>query len=196
MNEKRLAVKDLINIGIFTALYIVITILVASFIFLPILQLFVPVICALLMAPVYLLFVARTQKPFCITVLGLIVSLVIGLVAFGNIICFVINFAVFVIAELVAFLGKYKSFKINAISYIVSSYWLMGQDGLYWFMQDYIYDLSVKSGYSIEAIDTIISFVTIQNLFIILLSTGLAASISVLFARLILKKHFIRAGIV
>ncbi len=195
MNKEKLTVKDLINIGIFTALYIAIIFIAASVVFLPILQLLMPATAALLLAPVYLLFVAKTQKCFCITILGLIVSLVIGLVMFGNVVCFAVNFVCFVLAEIVASRGAYKNFKINAISYIVAAYFPMGEIAAYWFAKDYMYNISMRSGYTRESVDLIMAIATPLNFAIVLICITLTATISVFLARRMFKKHFIRVGI-
>ncbi len=95
--------------------------------FVPILSLAMPPLMALFTGPIYMLFVARTGKPFTITIMGLIVSLIIGLLIFGSIYIFLFNFAFFVLAEIVAALGKYKSYKVNLTSYKVDHSFFTGK---------------------------------------------------------------------
>lgn len=194
--ENKITVRDLINIGVFTALYLgltISTILVSSIVFLTI---FMPIMAALLAAPIYLLFIAKTQKPFCILIMGLICSTLYGLLSYGNVICFAVNMVFFLTADGIAFLGKYKNFKINAISCIVASYWTMGEIGTFWFLKDFIYKLSIDGGYPQEWVDVVMSFATIPNLIIILVGISVSAMIGILFTKNMFKKHFVRAGIV
>ncbi len=193
---KKLEVKDFVSIGIFGALFIVFVVIVSIFQVVPILSLGMPTMVALFTGPVYLLFVARTGKPFAITILGLIVSLIIGLLFFGNIYIFLFNLAFFIIADIVASLGKYKSYTINLISYIVLSLWVFGESGAYWVAQDWMLEKTVQSGYTPESATAIFEMATATSLIIAIILTLVFATISGLVAKAMFKKHFKRAGIV
>ena len=75
INQKGLTVKDLVTTGIFTALFFVFT-LVGGIPFAPnpVLTFYMPMGSALLCGPIYLLMVAKVQKPWSITILGLIME--------------------------------------------------------------------------------------------------------------------------
>ena len=75
INQKGLTVKDLVTTGIFTALFFFFT-LVGGIPFAPnpVLTFYMPMGSALLCGPIYLLMVAKVQKPWSITILGLIME--------------------------------------------------------------------------------------------------------------------------
>ncbi len=192
----KLEVKDLVSVGIFSALFIVFIVIVSILQIVPILSLGMPAMVALFTGPVYLLFVARTGKPLCISIMGLVVSLIIGLLFFGSVYIFLYNLAFFIIADIIASLGKYKSYTINLVSYIVLSLWVFGESGAYWVAQDWMLEKTVQSGYTAESANAIFTMATTTSLIIFIVITLIFATISGLVAKAMFKKHFKRAGIV
>ena len=117
--QKGLSVKDLVTTGIFTALMIVFTMLGGMFFAAnPVLTFYMPMGCALLCGPVYLLLVAKVHKRWSITILGIILGFfffVTGMhwsMALGNI-------GMGIIADIVAGIGAYTNKKLNALSYML-----------------------------------------------------------------------------
>lgn len=121
INNKGLSVKDLVTVSIFSALFLVFA-LVGGIFFAPnpVLTFYMPVGSALLCGPVYLLMMAKVQKRWAATILGVILCIVwfvTGMhwaMALGYLI-------MGVVADLAAGTGQYKSKKINSISYILLS---------------------------------------------------------------------------
>ena len=193
---KKLNSKDLINIGIFTAIYIALMIIVSGFVITPVLQLLMMPVMALLGAPVYLLYIAKVGKFGAITITGFLFSALVGLLVYANVYCFLVNFVFFVIAEIIAFIGKYKSKKLNMLSYIFAMFSTIGEAGLPWVAQEYFHELSVASGYSEEWASGLDKLATPLNLALMIGGTVICAIISCVFAKNIFKKHFKKAGIV
>lgn len=79
INKKSLTVKDLVTVGIFTALFLVFA-RVSGIFFAPnpVLTFYMPVGSALLCGPVYLLMLAKVQKRWVVTILGAAVSAFVG----------------------------------------------------------------------------------------------------------------------
>ena len=121
INDKGLSVKDLVIVGIFSALFLVFA-LVGGIFFAPnpVLTFYMPVGSALLCGPVYLLMMAKVQKRWAVTILGAILCIVwfvTGMhwaMALGYLI-------MGIVANLAAGTGQYKSKKINSISYVLLS---------------------------------------------------------------------------
>lgn len=121
IQKKGLTVKDLVTIGIFSALFLVFA-LVGGIFFAPnpVLTFYMPVGSALLCGPVYLLMLAKVQKRWAATILGAIMCIiwfVTGMhwaMALGYLI-------MGIVADLVAGAGRYRSKKINSLSYILLS---------------------------------------------------------------------------
>ena len=126
--KKGLTVKDLVTVGIFSALFLVFA-LVGGIFFAPnpVLTFYMPVGSALLCGPIYLLMLAKVQKRFAASILGAILCIiwfVTGMhwaMALGYLI-------MGIIADLIAGTGQYKNKKINSLSYILLS---LGGTGSY-----------------------------------------------------------------
>ena len=75
--KKGLTVKDLVTTGIFSAIFFVFT-LVGGLPFAPnpVLTFYMPMGAALLCGPVYLLMVAKVQKRWSVTILGIIMGII------------------------------------------------------------------------------------------------------------------------
>lgn len=109
INNKGLSVKDLVTVGIFSALFLVFA-LVGGIFFTPnpVLTFYMPVGSALLCGPVYLLMMAKVQKRWAVTILGAILCIVwfvTGMhwaMALGYLI-------MGVVADLAAGTGQYKA---------------------------------------------------------------------------------------
>ena len=121
INKKGLTVKDLVTVGIFSALFLVFA-LVGGIFFAPnpVLTFYMPVGSALLCGPVYLLMLAKVQKRWAATILGALLC-VIWFVT-GMHWAMALGYLVMgIVADLVAGTGKYKSKKVNSLSYILIS---------------------------------------------------------------------------
>ena len=194
--KTKLNSKDLINIGVFSAIYIVLNVIISGFVITPILQFIMMPVMALLCAPVYLLYIAKVGKFGAITITGLLFSALVGLLVYGNIYCFLVNLLFFVIAEFVAYLGKYKNIKLNALSYIFAVFSAIAEAGLPWVARNFFYDLSIASGYSKEWASGVDALATPLNLGLMIITIIVCAIISVLFSNKLFKKHFKKAGII
>ena len=126
--KKGLTVKDLVTVGIFSALFLVFA-LVGGIFFAPnpVLTFYMPVGSALLCGPVYLLMLAKVQKRWAVTILGTLLCVIwfvtgmhwamsLGYLIMG------------IVADLAAGAGKYRSRVLNALSYILIS---LGGTGSY-----------------------------------------------------------------
>lgn len=195
VNPNKLLVKDYVTIGIFSLLFIVFSMLVSRIQIIPILCLAVPPAMALVMGPIYLLYIARTQKPLCITIMGIIVSFVIGFLAFGSVISFLVSLVIFIAGELIAKSGGYKNFMRNLISYVVASFWIFSGVGINWFGQDFMMQRALSYNLETEFMESVFAVATPTSFIVIFVLNIICAIISGLIAKSMLKKHFTRAGI-
>lgn len=126
--KKGLTVKDLVTVGIFSALFLVFA-LVGGIFFAPnpVLTFYMPVGSALLCGPVYLLMMAKVQKRWAATILGAVLCIIWFVT--GMHWAMVLGYLIMgIIADLVAGAGQYQSKKINSLSYILLS---LGGTGSY-----------------------------------------------------------------
>ena len=194
-NNMKLKSKDLILIGIFTALLYAVSMLTAFVAVVPVGTIISGAVYGLLAAPIYMLYISKIKKPFVITITGIFCSLM-GLMSFTKISIALITFVFFVLADVIASIKKYQSYKFNTISYLVFSLWTLGIQGAYWYMQDFMVEFSLSSGMEQSWLDTMVKLATPLNFVIMVLTTLVCAYIGTLFAKLMFKKHFKKAGIV
>ena len=88
-----------------------------------------------------------------------------------------------------------KSWCYN-LSFIVVSFWTIGEGGLPWFAGKFFHELSVAGGYSVEWADGVDALATPLNLSLMITGVIVCSVISILFSNKLFKKHFKKAGIV
>ena len=177
-NTNKLTVPDLISIGVFTALYFVL-VAVATFssvlIFPGFNNVVLPAFCALISGSVYMLMVAKVQKFGAISVMGIVMG---------------------ILADFVAKLGSYKSKKGILASYVIFCYGLFGPVFPMWFMKDaYIANLEAR-GKDAAYISDLFANMNQTTFVIAVAATLICALIGGCFGQKMLKKHFVKAGIV
>ena len=194
--QKGLSVKDLVTTGIFTALMIVFT-MVGGMFFAPnpVLTFYMPMGCALLCGPVYLLMVAKIRKRWSITILGIIMGLIFFVtgmhwsMALGNIV-------MGIIADTIAGLGRYTNKKINALSYMALmlantyTYLIFFIDPAGWT------HAMLKKGTDASYIETMSASAAGWMPAVIVGGTLLTAAFSAWVGGKMLKKQFEKAGVV
>ena len=73
---KKLSAKDLINTGIFTAIYFVVMFVFTAVIsFAPITYVLLPAFIAILCAPIYMLFITKVKTFGMITIMGVLIGI-------------------------------------------------------------------------------------------------------------------------
>lgn len=194
-NQKGLTVKDLVTTGIFTALFFVFT-LVGGIPFAPnpVLTFYMPMGSALLCGPIYLLMVAKVQKRWSITILGVIIGVIwfatgmhwafsLGYIAMG------------IVADIVAGLKQYSSKAVNLISYMILSL-----SGVYTYIIFFIdpegwAGTMLKNGTEQAYIDTMNASAYSWLLYVIIFGTIVVSAFSGWIGSKMLKKQFEKAGI-
>lgn len=195
INKKGLTVKDLVTIGIFSALFLAFA-LVGGIFFAPnpVLTFYMPVGSALLCGPVYLLMLAKVQKRGAAFLLGALLCVVwfvtgmhwamaLGYLAMG------------LAADLAAGAGGYKSGKMNSLSYILLSLGGTGSYLVFFANPDGWAKTMLGNGTEQGYIDAMRSAGTGWILIVMLAGTVIAAAVSAWIGRRMLKKQFEKAGI-
>lgn len=195
LNKKGLTAKDLVTIGIFSALFLVFA-LVGGIFFAPnpVLTFYMPVGSALLCGPVYLLMLAKVQKRWAAAILGAILCIVwfvtgmhwamaLGYLVMG------------VIADFVAGTGNYQSRKINSLSYGLLSLGGTGSYLVFFANPDGWAKTMLGNGTEQSYIDTMRSAGNTWILIAMLAGTVLAAAVSAFIGCRMLRRQFEKAGI-
>lgn len=190
--KKGLSVKDLVTVGIFSALFLVFA-LVGGIFFAPnpVLTFYMPVGSALLCGPVYLLMIAKVKKRWAVSILGAILCIVwfvtgmhwamaLGYLVMG------------VAADFVAGAGEYKSKMMNSVSYIVISLGGTASYLVFFANPDGWAKTMLGNGTEQSYIDTMRET---GSVWIMLVGTVLAAAVSAFVGCKMLRKQFEKSGI-
>ena len=192
--DRSLKPKDLITVGIFTALYFVV------FFGFGMLGFFGPAVHAvgivlgsLANGIVFALYVTRIRKPGMVFLTAIVSSLLMVLT--GHAWTTLITAAVFsVLAEVVLARGHYRSARASIIAYGVFSLWVAGPILPLYLQHDaYIANIGEQmgEGYA-RAWDALFSPAFMTGLLVVVF---LASCLGGLLGQKMLRKHFVRAGI-
>ena len=193
--KKSLTIKDLVTTGIFSAIFLVFT-MIGGIFFAPnpVLTFYMPMGAALLCGPVYLLMIAKVQKRWSVTILGIIIGIIwfvtgmhwafsLGYIGMG------------MIADLVAGAGDYRNKAVNLLSYM-----LMSLGGVYTYVVFFIdpqgwASTMLENGTEQSYIDTMSASAPSWLLAVIIIGTLAIAAFSGWIGGKLLKKQFEKAGI-
>ena len=193
--KKSLTIKDLVTTGIFSAIFLVFT-MIGGIFFAPnpVLTFYMPMGAALLCGPVYLLMIAKVQKRWSVTILGIIMGIIwfvtgmhwafsLGYIGMG------------VIADLVAGAGPYRNKLVNLLSYM-----LMSLGGVYTYVVFFIdpqgwASTMLENGTEQSYIDTMSASAPSWLLAVIIIGTLAIAAFSGWIGGKLMKKQFEKAGI-
>lgn len=192
-----LKLKDIILTGAFSALYFVcvgLGTLIGLFFDKSGNMMYAPAFSALLGGTVYFLLVAKIQK------FGAI-SLLASIMAFFYFISGHFIFAIFpalifgCLADGIAKLGHYKKLTYTLISYIIFSFANTGPILLMWFLRDNYIKSLLARGKDMAYVNRVMIDLTFGNVSWFVFTIILGAFLGGLFAQSLLKKHFIKSGI-
>lgn len=191
-SDKKLQGKDLINIGIFTAIYFVIVFAVALLGFIPI---FLPLLCVLV--PIaggipFMLFLTKVNKLGMIWIMSVIMGILMLLTGMGYY-CIFVGAVTGLLAELVYKSGNYKSASKAILTSGVFSVWVWGN--FVPFFIDFQGYFATRQEYGQEYIDTLASMMQLWMAPILLVAAFVSGLIGGLLGKAVMKKHFTKAGI-
>ena len=173
MNNK-LQGKDLITIGIYTALYIVAIFVASVANVTPLTFMFYPAISSLLGAVFFVMLATKVQK-------------------FGAVIIWVVVAAI--IAQVILSKSGYKSMKAITGSYILISVFSIGGYAQLFLFTDQYLEEAARRGLSDAFVSGLESYSTIGFLLIMIVVTAICALLGCLFAKTVLKMHLLKAGV-
>lgn len=190
--------KDLIAVGVYTALYFIMVAIAAM----PVVLLlpgysyvFIPVSAALLTGTIFMLMVAKVPRFGAITIMGSIMGIfffIMGRFPGALVICVLIA----LLSDLLAYFFKYKSKKGLLASFIVFSYSTIGPViPLFLFPNLYVSELA-EVGKDATYIQNIFSSISQNTFYLLIAGIFVAAIIGGLFGQRMMNKHFKKAGIV
>ena len=194
MKEKKLNGKDLINIGIYAAIYFVIVFAVAMLGMIPILYPMLVVFCPLIGGIPFMLFITKVKKFGMIWIMSIIIGILMFVSGMGWY-PFAVSIVSGLCAELLYRKGNYQSTKMAVLTHAVFSIWIWANFLLLFLNRDSYMETrteSIGADY-VDALNKITPNWMCPVLLIVCIIFGLIGG---LIGKNMLKKHFEKAGIV
>ena len=126
--SNKLNTKDLINIGIFTAIYFAVFYVTGMIGYIPICEVLVPLLLPLVTGIPFMLFLTKIDKFGMVTIMGIIVSLILFATGHSWLVM-AVGIPCAVIADLILKSGEYKSWRKIIVGFCIFSEWIMGEIG-------------------------------------------------------------------
>ncbi|EJU19857.1 MptD family putative ECF transporter S component [Mogibacterium sp. CM50] len=194
--ENKLQVKDLIMIGVFSALYFVLNMVGGMpFAMNPILTFYQPIGSAFLSGIIFMFLIAKSPKRGTITILAVIMCILrfatgmhwamgVGTLIAG------------IIAEIIAGSKNYKNKTMNMLSFGIFALGDIGTFLVYFINPESWSNAMIKKGTDISYIESMNAAAANWMIYVIVIGTFLVALLSAWIGMKLLKKQFEKAGIV
>jgi energy-coupling factor transport system substrate-specific component len=195
--NKTLTGKDLITIGIFTAIYFII-----NFIFMlssglsPVIWVLMPGLIALFSGVPFMIMTSKVQKLGAVFIMGIIVGLFYFITGQFTIVI-LISFAIAcTIAEIIRYVTRYKGFVGNMLSYVAFSLGMTGSPLPIWLFKEKFLSQISEQGLPTDYVTILESIITFRMLIVLFVAPIIGAVVGALIAKKFFQKHLHRAGIV
>lgn len=191
--SERLNVKDLITVGIFSVIIIVLIFIFGMLGYVPILMLALPILAALICGVPYMLFLTRVSKFGMVTLMGLILGCVMFLSGHTWVPIVTFTICAFV-ADVILRMGNYSSVKNSIISHGVFILGIMGNMLPFFILRD-AYMSAMRTSMGNDYVNVVAPFLQTNVLIILIVLTFVFGLVSAYIGKIVLKKHFEKAGI-
>ncbi len=191
--DRKLHTKDLINVGIFTAIYFVLFFCTGMIGYIPIFMLLLPFLLPVITGIPFMLFLTKVNKFGMITIMGIICGILMFVTGHGwPVVATSVVFSL--LADLIFKSGGYKNWKKTVIGFCVFSEWVIGAMLPMWIMADSYFE-QIRAGYGDVYANTLMSMMQGWVFPLLIASVIVGGVIGAYIGRAALRKHFQRAGI-
>lgn len=184
--------RDFINIGIYTAIYFAIVMVLAMTGLIPIFLVLLSSMIGIIGGIPFMLFLTKVKKPGMI----LIMSTIMGLLMFVTGMTWMpIPFSIVtgLITEFIYFSGKYNSLRSAILASGVFPLWACGNYLPLFFQREQYF--ASRANFGQEYADAVMRYTPNWMFLVLLASTFVCGIIGGFIGKALLKKHFERAGI-
>lgn len=192
VEKKGLNARDLINIGIYTALYLVVFFVVGLLTAIPVIYPFLFVLWPIMTGIPFMLYTTKIKKSGMLFISAMILATVWFLLGYPWYV-FVTYFLFGIAAELSFKIANYKNFKMILVGYWLFSCGCIGVQLPIWLMDGYLDGVEEMMGS--QYADQLARFMPNWLLFGAFGLIFIGAFIGAFLGKKMLKKHFERAGI-
>lgn len=185
--------KDLINVGIFSAIYFVIVMIIAMLGYIPIMMPLLCVIAPVLCGVPFMLFLTKVKKPGMIWIMGAIMGIMMMLTGMGYY-SLIVTAVTGWISEMIYRSGNYASARKAILAHGVFSIWMWGNFLPLFFNPEGYF--STRQDFGQEYISSLTSLMPMWMCPVLFITCFVFGIIGGIFGRRLLKKHFEKAGMV
>ena len=197
MKRRGMGGKDVITVGIFSAIYFVINF---AFMLLgglhPLLWILMPGFIALFTGIPYLMMCAKVQKVGSVLLMGLITGLIYYVTGQFTLVILVTFVLACGLAELTRGLTHYRSMAGNLVSFALFSVGMVGSPLPIWLMREDFPRQITDQGMPADYVNTLAALSSNGMLVVLFLAPVVGAIIGGFIARAMFRKHFEKAGLV
>ena len=197
MNQNRkLTGKDVITIGIYSAIYFVLNFMAMMTGLIPLLWILLPGTVAILTGIPFLLMAVKVPKPGAVLIMGLITAFLYFVTGQFTVLILITMLIACVVSEAYRYITKYNlKFSNLAVAFILFGYGMAGSPlALFVYRESFL--AQIGETMSQEYVVAISSYITTPMLILLLVSPIAGGFFGALIAGGIFKKHFKKAGIV
>lgn len=195
-NANRLNGKDLVNVGVFTAVYLVIYILVSCVLgLIPILAVLMQFVSTVILGIPMMLYFSKIKKFGMVSITYIVNGILMILLGLG-IYALVFGVICSLIAELILRSGKYQSANRAILAFAIVSTGA-NANTLYWVIGSKEFLEKTAASMGADYMNTVIGYFSYWWVCpAIMLSAFVGGLIGGLLGKAVLKKHFVRSGLV
>lgn len=195
--SKKLSGRDLITIGIFSAIYFVLNLAAMITGFVPVLWLLLPGVAAIVTGIPFMLLTSKVRKPGAILIMGAITALLYFVTGQFTVLLLITFAAACILSEIYRAVTKYdNSFFHMTIAFIIFCYGMLGSPLAIWVYKDSFLAQIQQNGMSAEYVSSLSGLISTPMLIALCISPIIGGIIGALMAKGLFRKHFKKAGIV
>lgn len=196
-NEKILTGRDLITIGIFSAIYFVINfafMLISGFH--PVLWILMPGLIALCSGIPFMLMCAKVQKFGAVLLMGIITGLIYFVTGQFTVVILLTFLIGCIAGEVTRGVSRYGNYWGNTVAFVCFSLGMTGSPLPIWLMRDQFLAQITEQGMAESYVTTLKAVSSTGMLIVLFVAPIVGAVIGALVTKKMFKKHFTKAGIV
>ena len=191
--KEKLTGKDLINVGIFSAIYFVIVFAAAMLGMIPFLYPMLAVVVPLVGGIVFMLFLTKVKKFGMLWIMSVLMGILMLLVGMGYY-ALMIGIVTGLLAELIYRSGNYASAAMGVLTHAVFSLWVFGNYLLFYLNHD-SFMATREEMMGKEFVDTLNRLLPPWTWIVLLAVCFICGLLGGAFGSKLLKKHLRKAGI-
>jgi len=194
--NRKLTGKDVIAIGIYSAIYFVMNFAAMITGFIPLFWILLAGTAAILTSIPFLLMAVKVPKPGAVLIMGFITAFLYFITGQFTVLILITMLIACVLSETYRYITKYAlKFRNLVVAFILFSYGMVGSPlALFVYRESFLAQISETM--SRKYVVAISSYITTPMLILLLVSPIVGGLLGALIAKRMFKKHFEKAGIV